>query len=204
MRYTESHKQEPHQRVLKAAARALRAKGPDNLAVAEVMKAAGLTHGGFYAHFESKEALLAETLDAIFSRAALQAREMVEGLPPRHALATYVDYYVSALHRDDPNRGCPMVALSSDLPRQSKQFREAFNRGVKTLVDGLSRLISAAGFEEPEKLAASGLSAMVGAVALSRAVSDKQLSDELLDSARNGIKSRLGLSDVALSHEKLA
>jgi TetR/AcrR family transcriptional repressor of nem operon len=129
---------------------------------------------------------------------------MVEGLPPRHALATYVDYYVSALHRDDPNRGCPMVALSSDLPRQSKQFRESFNRGVQTLVDGLSRWIAAAGFNEPEKLATSVLSAMVGAVALSRAVSDKQLSNELLDSARSGIKARLGLSDVALSQERLS
>ncbi len=199
MRYSETHKAETRDRILKVASRALRENGPEKLAVAEVMEAAGLTHGGFYAHFKSKDALLAETLKHSFGRARDKALRAVEGMPPRHALAAYVDFYVSANHRDFPASGCPISALSSDLPRQSKKFRAVYDEGVKSLVGTISGWLAEAGYEEPEKLAASVLSAMVGAVSLSRSVADRQLSDELLESARTGIKARLGLSETALS-----
>src|SRR5271170_922956 len=99
MRYSESHKAETHQKILKIASRALRERGPDNLAVAEVMKEAGLTHGGFYAHFASKDALLTEALTSVFLRAGRNIDKMTDGLPPRHALASYIDFYVSPRHR---------------------------------------------------------------------------------------------------------
>jgi len=199
MRYSESHKAETHKKLLKIASRALREKGPDNLAVAEVMKEAGLTHGGFYAHFKSKDALLAETLTTIFARAGANIDKMVEGLPPRHALATYIDFYVSPRHRDNPSTGCPITALNSDMPRQSAKFRETFDKGVKFLVARIAGWLAASGHSDPEALAASVLSAMAGAVAVSRAVSDKSLSDEMLEAARAGIKARLGVSDVELA-----
>ncbi|HVP84199.1 MAG TPA: TetR/AcrR family transcriptional regulator [Rhizomicrobium sp.] len=203
MRYSESHKAETREKILKVASRALREKGPQNVAVAEVMEAAGLTHGGFYAHFKSKDALLVETLKHTFSNARLKALKAVEGLPPRHALAAYVDFYVSPRHRDFPERGCPISALNSDLPRQSKKFREVYDEGVKRLVLLIAGWLEEAGYDEPEKLSNSLLSAMVGAVSLSRSVADKGLSDELLESARAGIKARLGLTDVALSRTHL-
>ncbi|MBI3678604.1 MAG: TetR/AcrR family transcriptional regulator [Proteobacteria bacterium] len=199
MRYSEAHKQETHQRLLNLAAKALREKGPDHLSVADVMKSAGLTHGGFYAHFKSKDAFLAETLQTIFDQASERMRRMVDGMPPRHALATYIDFYVSPAHRDGLARGCPVVALNSDLPRQSKQFRAAFDAGVQRMVRFLAAWVATTSAEEPEKLAASLLSAMAGAVALSRAVSDRKLSDDLLEATRSGIKARLGLDDAALS-----
>jgi TetR/AcrR family transcriptional repressor of nem operon len=199
MRYEKDHKRQTHERVLKIAAKALREKGPDRVAVGEVMQAAGLTHGGFYAHFASKDAFLAETLAMIFAQAGERMNKLLEGLPPRHALATYIDYYVSVTHRDDPGRGCPAAALNSDMPRQSRKFRAAFDAGARMLVDGLTRRIAAAGIADAEALAAPTLSAMVGAVALARAVSDTQLSDDLLASARAGIKARLGLTDTDLS-----
>jgi TetR/AcrR family transcriptional repressor of nem operon len=96
------------------------------------------------------------------------------------------------------------VALNSDLPRQSEKFRAAFDRGVKSLVEALTGWLTDAGFGDAEKLASSILSAMVGAVSLSRAVSDRELSDELLKAARDGIKVRLGLTDAALSRVKLS
>lgn len=201
MRYPEHHKRETRKRVLDAASQALREKGPRDLAVAEVMQAAGLTHGGFYAHFKSKDALLAETLTEIFVQSSLRTRRLVDGLPPDHALATYIDFYVSKAHRDDPKGGCPIVALASELPRQSKKFQAAFDAGVKLLITTLSRWMEAMGLEEPERLAASVLSAMSGAVTLSRAVSDRHLSDELLESARASIKARLGLTDAMLSRK---
>ncbi len=196
MRYDENHKQETRARVLKVAAKALRQKGPDKLGVADVMRAAGLTHGGFYAHFPSKEAFLTESLNEIFAQSRERRNQLVEGLGPRGALSAYIDYYVSKSHRDNPASGCPIVALNSDLPRQPKKFRSAFDAGVKQLTKNLATWIAAMGIEEADKVAVSVLSAMVGAVALSRAVSDPDLSDELLDAARAGVKARLGLSDA--------
>lgn len=203
MRYAESHREETHKRLLKVAAAALRENGPDRLGVADVMKAAGLTHGGFYAHFKSKDALLIEALSEIFAKSQRRVRRIIEGLPPKHALATYIDFYVSARHRDDPANGCPITALNSDLPRQSKKFRSTFESGVKLLSDSLAGWIDDAGIKDATRIAPSILAAMAGAVALSRTISDRQLSGDLLASTREGIKARLGLTDLALASEKM-
>lgn len=202
MRYSQTHKDETHARLLKIAGRALRERGPEGVAVAEVMKDAGLTHGGFYAHFKSKDVLLVEALEGVFTYSKEKYRRLTEGLPPRHALATYIDFYVSARHRDDASHGCPITALNSDMPRQSKKFRQTFDAGVKSLVAALAHRIEAAGVamgQDASALAASVLSAMAGAVAVSRAVSDRRLSDEMLETARESIKMRLGVSDADLA-----
>lgn len=205
MRYSETHRDETHDKILKIAGRALRANGPDGVVVAEVMKDAGLTHGGFYAHFKSKDAMLAEALKGVFAHSKQKFLAAVEGLPPRHALANYVDFYVSARHRDGRERGCPVTALNSDLPRQSKALREAYDAGVKSLIQGLKLRIEDAGIAGDTKaLAASVIAAMAGAVAISRSISDKQLSDEMLANARESIKARLGVSDVELSRSAQA
>jgi len=201
MRYTQTHREETHRKLLKVAAAALRNKGPDRLGVADVMKAAGLTHGGFYAHFKSKDALLSETLAEIFAQSQRRVGRMLEGLPPKHALASYIDFYVSTRHRDDPSNGCPITALNSDLPRQSRKFRSTFESGVNRLSDLLARLIDDARVPDAKRIAPAILAAMAGAVALSRTISDQQLSDDLLASTRAGIKARLGLTDFALASE---
>lgn len=195
MRYTATHKSETHAKLVRLAGRVLRERGPQILAVADLMREAGLTHGGFYAHFKSKDALLAEALEGVFEESKQKLYRVTDGLPPRHALASYIDSYVAPAHRDNLSGGCPLVALNSDLPRQSKKFRAAFDTGVRLLVGRLAGWIEAAGIRDSQALAASVLSAMAGAVAVSRAVSDKRLSDELLAAARQSIKSRLGLSD---------
>src|SRR5258708_18044310 len=167
MRYDENHKQETRARVLKVAAKALRQKGPDKLGVADVMRAAGLTHGGFYAHFPSKEAFLTESLNVVFAQSRERRNQLVEGLGPRGALSAYIDYYVSKSHRDNPASGCPIVALNSYLPRQPKKFRAAFDPGVKQLTKNLATCIAAMGIEDTDKDARSALSAMVSADMLS-------------------------------------
>jgi TetR/AcrR family transcriptional repressor of nem operon len=196
MRYAETHKDETHRALLRAAARHLRENGPDRLSVAGVMKSAGLTHGGFYAHFKSKDALLNETLADVFARSRRRVEKLLEGLPPRHALATYVDFYVGEAHRDDPANGCAITALNSDMPRQSKKFRAAFEAGVKSMAEALAQRMAAARIANAQKLAPSLLAAMAGAVALSRTISDRELSDEVLASTRAGIKARLGIPDL--------
>src|SRR5689334_21198394 len=139
MRYAENHKEETHKTILKIAAAQLRAHGPDRVSVGSVMKAAGLTHGGFYAHFKSKDALLIEALHDTFARARGRVGALLEGLPPRHALATYIDFYVAETHRDRPENGCPITALNSDMPRQSKKFKAAFESGVKNIIGSLAK-----------------------------------------------------------------
>jgi TetR/AcrR family transcriptional repressor of nem operon len=181
----------------------LREKGPDRLTVPEVMSAVGLTHGGFYAHFKSKDDLIAETIGDIFAFSRERAHKMVDGLPPAHALSTFIDYYVSSDHRDVPQRGCPLVMLSSDMPRQGKKVRAAFDAGAQSLKSFLANLIAELGHDAPESLAATVLSAMAGAVSLARAVTDKSLSDDLLQSARANIKARLGITETALSQRSV-
>lgn len=204
MRYSETRKGETHAKLVKIAGRALRENGPDGVAVAEVMKEAGLTHGGFYAHFKSKDALLIEALEEVFASSKRKFLRAIEGMPPRHALGAYIDFYVSARHRDDRASGCPVTALNSDLPRQSGAFRAAFDAGTNAMVMGLERYIRDAGVEgDAHALAASVLSAMAGAVAISRAVSDRVLSDQMLETARESIKARLGVSDRDLSRSTL-
>ncbi len=198
MRYSDTHKSETHAKLVRLAGRALREKGPEGLAVAELMQAAGLTHGGFYAHFNSKGALLVEALEGVFEDSKRTFQGVTDGLPPRDALARYIDLYVSPAHRDNRSQECPIVALNSDLPRQSKKFRATFDSGLRALLNRLTDLIKAAGISDSEALAASVQSAMTGAVAVSRAVSDRRLSDELLKSARTSIKAQLGLGDAAL------
>jgi TetR/AcrR family transcriptional repressor of nem operon len=198
MRYSGTHKAETHARLVRLAGRALREKGPEKLAVAELMGTAGLTHGGFYAHFKSKDALLAEALEDVFAESRQKFQRFAEGLPPREALVRYIDTYVSPAHRDRHASGCPIVALNSDLPRQSRRFRTAFDAGVKMLMADLANWIDAAGIADGDALAGPVFTAMAGAVAVSRAVSDKRLSDELLAAARQSIKERLGLNDTPL------
>ncbi len=204
MRYTGTHKDETRKKLLRAASTALREKGPERLGVAEVMAAAGLTHGGFYAHFKSKDELLVAAVDEAFAHGRKRAMRVVEGLPPRHALAHYIDYYVSATHRDHPENGCPVTALNADTPRQSKKFRAAFDAGVKSLSGFLANGMVDAGVADAEKLAPSILAAMAGAVVLSRTITDRDLSDDLLVTARDGIKTRLGLTETVLAGEDRA
>lgn len=191
MRYSDTHKEETHKKLLKIAAGALREKGPDGLAVAEVMKAAGLTHGGFYAHFKSKDALLTETLGEVFARVGRRWDRVMDALPPLEALEAYIDFYLSAQHRDHPESGCPVVALNSDLPRQSRAFRKAFDAGVEEMRERIAVRAEALGIEGPEDFAHAALSTMVGAVALARSVSDKTMSDEILSATRRDMHARL-------------
>jgi TetR/AcrR family transcriptional repressor of nem operon len=202
MRYAENHKEETHKAILKVAAAQLREHGPDRISVATVMKAAGLTHGGFYAHFKSKDALMIEALHDTFARSRRRVARLLEGLPPRHALATYIYFYVAETHRDNPSTGCPITALNSDMPRQSKKFKAAFEDGVKGIIALNARLMTEAGIAGAEQLAPSIFAAMAGAVSIARTISDPALSNEFLATTRTGIKARLGLTDAALASEK--
>jgi TetR/AcrR family transcriptional repressor of nem operon len=193
MRYSEDHKQATHAKVLKAASRVIRENGPDRIAVAGIMAEVGLTHGGFYAHFASKDDLLVEAIGQMFVEARDNFEALTTNLPPREALTSYLDFYLSTSHRDRRDRGCPLPALAADLPRLPAESRESYGRGVAGLTGQISRLLEACGRPSPQNLASSVLSEMVGAVALARAVSDRTQSDTILSAARESVRARVGL-----------
>ena len=117
MRYGPEHKKETRARVLRQAARAIRAEGPHRIGIAEVMARAGLTHGGFYAHFASKDDLVAAAIAQMFEEALALLEGVTAAQPPKEALRAYIDLYLSPKHRDAKEAGCPMAVLSADLPR---------------------------------------------------------------------------------------
>ena len=195
MRYSGDHKAETRKRVLKEAAREIRAKGPDNVAVAGVMARAGLTHGGFYAHFPSKEALIGEAIGTMFDDARGRTATM-DSDDPQTALRAYVDFYLSAAHRDSRERGCPLPALSGDLARSSTAARSRFGTGVAALTARLARALEGLGVAHPMAEASSMLAQMVGALALSRAVDDAAQSDAILGDTHAALVARYGLEPV--------
>ena len=198
MRYSEDHKEKTRAKVVRAAARAIRQRGPEGISVAEIMSEVGLTHGGFYAHFPSKEALVVAAVEAAFEDRRDHFIRAGEGLSPADQLSQFVDSYVSAAHRDRPERGCPVTTLSIDLPRQGGAARAAFDAGVNRLILRLASHLTAGGPGDREALAGSLLAEMAGAVVLARAISDPIHSDRLLDECRRSVKRRMGLPDSSL------
>jgi TetR/AcrR family transcriptional regulator, transcriptional repressor for nem operon len=193
VRYGPEHKDETRTKVLRAAAAAMRARGPDGVGVADIMRSVGLTHGGFYAHFRNKEDLVAQAVTQMFTDARKRFQRATADLPPAEALAAHIDYYVSAVHRDDPSRGCPLTTMLGDVARGEGAARAAFDAGVRGLASRLASLLPPEGETSADARAMSLLTEMAGAVALARAVSDRALSDEILRSCRASVRARAGL-----------
>jgi len=189
MRYSDTHKEETRKKVVRVAAKAVRAKGPDGVGVAEVMAEAGLTHGGFYAHFPNKEALVVAAIEEAFGQSARRFARMLGGKSGAESLDAFVDAYVSPEHRANPAGGCPIAALASDLPRQAQPVRQAYERGVRALIGRLEGWLP----DDRRHLAPSLLAEMAGAVSLSRAISDESGAAQLLADARASLKTRMGI-----------
>jgi len=193
MRYDDNHKERTRARVLAEAAAAIKSKGAERVGVAEVMAGAGLTHGGFYAHFKSKDDLLTEAISYMFDAAYASFLRHTEGRAPADALSNYLDAYLATSHRDDRAHSCPLAALSGDLPNMPALARARFADGTERLVAALAKLVKKLGAKHAEALAWSALAEMAGALALSRTVSDADRAAEILRNSRTMIRSRLGL-----------
>src|SRR5271167_3378700 len=193
MRYDADQKQRTHSQILTEAATAIRAKGPDRMVVAEVMNKLGLTHGGFYAHFASKDDLIAQAITSMFDQGSARFLHLTAGVEPRHALQAYVDWYLSAAHRDTPGGGCPLAAVSGDLPRLPEAARLRYSEGVERLAARVAQLLKTLGAKNAESLALSAISEMAGAMTLARAVADPARSNQILRNSRETVKARLSL-----------
>jgi TetR/AcrR family transcriptional repressor of nem operon len=192
-RYSNEHKQKTRETVLRHAARALRASGPEGVSVAAVMKDAGLTHGGFYAHFSSKDALLAAAIEQMFEQVRDRWAHETLDADPAAGLEQYIDWYLSAAHRDAPATGCPIAALAADLPRMSADCRTAFATGAQRLSARFEQALERLGHANPAMEASSLASELVGAVSLARLATDPKRSDAILAASRTSIKERLHL-----------
>lgn len=190
MRYDASHKDETHRRVLKAAASAIRQQGPFKVGVAGVMSDAGLTHGGFYAHFASRDEMVAAGVDQMFREASRVFERETEGRSPGDGLSAYIDFYLSPLHRDSRTTGCPLPFLAADAPRLPPPARDAFAAGVGRLTARLATRLADLGRAGPDADARSLVAEMVGALALARADPDPTRSDQILETSRVALKRR--------------
>jgi len=190
MRYSKEHKQETHQRIVKRAAVRLREKGAHGIGVADLMKEAGLTHGGFYAHFDSREALVIEAMAHIMDRGTERWRKLGEQTPPEKRLATIVDSYLTAAHRDDPGHGCAIPTLGADIARESPKTRKAFATKLEQMIDMLASLIPDASPKAARKQAMATLGAMMGTLVMARIAGNGEFSDEILAAGRDAILGR--------------
>jgi TetR/AcrR family transcriptional repressor of nem operon len=193
MRYDSEHRQRTRERIVREAAVAIRKHGPDRIGIAGLMAKAGLTHGGFYAHFKSKDELVAEAISHMFDDRYAVFRKSMEDVEPAQGLAAYIDRYLTVRHRDQPQKGCPLPSLSGDLARMPAAARKRFEEGTRRLTDSIADALRAMKRPHPDALAASVLSEMVGAMAIARAVSNNERSEQILQATRDSIKARIGL-----------
>ena len=194
-----SRKEQSHERIVDAAARAIRRAGYSGVGVADVMKEAGLTHGGFYAHFPSRDALLAAAMeragqDGAARMAQGMARRRAEGASP---LRAWVETYLSDVHLTGCERGCPVAALASEIPRQSEDVREAAASRVQRLLEAVQQVLPA---DAGDHAAAAVLSTLVGALQLARALGDNPSGRAVLASARQAVLDQYDHEGAAASH----
>lgn len=191
MRYSKEHKQETHERIVKRAAVRLREKGAHGIGVADLMKEAGLTHGGFYAHFDSREALVIEAMEHIMQRSTERWRKLGEQAPPEKRLATIIDSYLNSAHRDDPGHGCAIPTLGAEIARESPKTRRAFAAKLEQMIDMLASLIPDLPPKAARKQAMATISTMMGALVMARIAGNGEFSDEILAAGREAILNRV-------------
>ena len=187
MRYTKEHKQETHARIVRKASVRLREKGAHGIGVADLMRDSGLTHGGFYAHFDSRDALVIEAFSYAMDRSTERWRAMAEQTPPEKRFAAIVENYLSTLHRDDPGHGCAITALGPDVARESARTRKAFAVKLDEMIEMMADQLPELPRKAARARAIAALSTMAGALVLSRVAGTGEFSDEVLNAGREAV-----------------
>ncbi len=179
MKVSREQAAENRTRIIETAARLFRERGVDGIGVADLMKAAGLTHGGFYGHFASKEDLVAQACGRALAGSQAEWERLIAAYP-EDPLAAITARYLSAAHRDKPGQGCVFSALGNDVARQGPSIRRQVTDGLRNLVNTLARVIPGKSKATRRDKALAAFAAMVGGLVLARAVDDPDLSDEIL------------------------
>jgi TetR/AcrR family transcriptional regulator, transcriptional repressor for nem operon len=204
MRYSKEHKQETRARIVRKASVRLREKGAHGVGVADLMKEAGLTHGGFYAHFDSREALLIEAFAYAMDRSMEHWRKTAVQTPPEKRLSTIIDSYLTTVHRDDPGHGCAVPTLGAEIARESPKTRKAFAAKLEQMIDMVAEQITDLPPRAARKQAAATLATMMGTLVLSRIAGSGEFSDEILAAGREAVLRRPTVSSRATTKKPSA
>ena len=190
MRYSREHKLETHERIVKRASVRLREKGAHGIGVADLMKDAGLTHGGFYAHFDSREALVIEAFAHAMDRSTERWRKLGEDTPPEQRLATIVDSYLTPVHRDNPGQGCAIPTLGAEIARESSKTRRAFATKLEQMIDVFADQIPDVSRKAARQQAVAAIATMMGTMVMARVAGTGEFSEEVLAAGREAVLGR--------------
>ena len=171
----------------------MRLRGSEGISVAKLMERAGLTHGGFYAHFESRDDLVAHALGRMFQDSRAILDDNLGSRVTAKGISGLIDAYLSDRICRSPESGCPLPTLISEAPRMPTMARKRFNGGINFYIRTLTNAFEALGKPQPEILASSVVAEMIGAMSLARATSDENAANKILESSRRSLKERLGL-----------
>jgi TetR/AcrR family transcriptional repressor of nem operon len=202
MRYTKGHKERTRKQILEAATRAFRAKGLRGTSIPQLMGQVDLTHGGFYAHFNSKEDLIAEACAQGLIKAAERLTASIGKTSSGETLQAIVNAYLSPEHRDNPAGGCVIPSLAGELCRESDEVRQAFTHALERYVAQLALLIPASSKPTPEGAVLALVAGMAGGILLARAVDDPTLSDRILRACREFYTSAFTASAARRASQK--
>jgi TetR/AcrR family transcriptional regulator, transcriptional repressor for nem operon len=175
------------ERILDIASELFRERGFDGIGVVDLMKHAGLTHGGFYGHFSSKEDLMAQACDRALAQSVAKWGALSDRLDGK-ALPTIAKSYLSARNRDDPGAGCAIAALAVDASRHGPKVRRSITEGVRSLVEILAGIVPGKSRVAKRKIALTTFAGMVGALILARAIDDPAMSEEILSATADSIQ----------------
>ncbi|HEX6137620.1 MAG TPA: TetR/AcrR family transcriptional regulator [Casimicrobiaceae bacterium] len=191
MPWSRDHKRATRARIVEAAAAAFRGRGLAGVGVAELMQAAGLTHGGFYAHFGSKEALAAEAIGHAAAQTRRRLSDAAANAAPAKRLLAVVETYLSRQHGEHPERGCPVAALGAELSRGEGPAQEAFAATVREFLAWLEEQAADLPRAERQRQAAGALATMVGALTVARAMGDSAAAADYLARVRSFMRACL-------------
>ena len=183
MRYSAQHKAKTHERVLKKAAEQMRRRGVQGTGIASLMGKVGLTHGGFYAHFPDKDALIAEATGPMLEELVTGVFAAAEAAPEGKKVRAIVDTYLSAQHRDSPAM-CPIAGLGGEMARQSERVRNAYTGAIEDRLKLLAKFFPGANEQERRDRARLVMSGMAGTLMIAKAITDRKASDHFLEQAR--------------------
>jgi TetR/AcrR family transcriptional repressor of nem operon len=201
MRYVKGHALQTRTRIVEEASYGLRQAGVDGISVSDLMKLAGLTHGGFYAYFESREALMIEAFAAAMDRTISQWRNHMNGIPAEERFDAFFEAYLRPDHRNDRARGCVLPALGTDIARSSQKARRVFARKLEEMIDVIAALLPGKPPKQARQVATAALATMMGSIALARAVGDKKSSDEILEAGRRALRRQSARRKAAVASD---
>lgn len=193
MRYVKDHGRRTRSRIVEKASHGLLQRGMERLSVAHAMKLAGLTNGGFYSYFASREDLVLEAFTLAMDRTVSRWLGLPAGTPLEQRFVAWVDDYLSPRHRDDRAGGCALPALGTDFARSSKKAQRLFAAKLEEMLDVFACVFAPELPEQARHMAIGALATMMGAVVLARAVGNKALSEDILEAARSTVRVGIGV-----------